>query len=95
VTIDVIDAPDRHRFEAVVDGRVAGVIGYEQPSPNVLTLTHTEVDPDFEGMGVGSELARRTLDQIRERGGQAVVLCPFVKSWLEKHPDYGDLVVSR
>ena len=58
-----------------------------------MIFTHTEVDPKFEGKGVGSALARFALDDVRAAGTRRVLpLCPFIKGWIGKHPDYADLV---
>jgi predicted GNAT family acetyltransferase len=55
-------------------------------------FTHTEVQPEAEGKGVASELIRRALDDVRRRGLSAVPLCPFVRAFIARHPDYQDLV---
>ncbi|WP_166390381.1 GNAT family N-acetyltransferase [Nocardioides ochotonae] len=90
--ITVIRDPDRLRYVAV-DGerRAAGFIDYQESSAMV-ALTHTEVDPAFEGRGVGSALARAALDDIRERGLKARVICPFITGWLRHHSEYRDLL---
>jgi hypothetical protein len=55
-------------------------------------MMHTEVPKQLEGRGVGSQLVRGALDIIRKRGLRVVPRCPFVKSYIERHPDYTDLV---
>ena len=47
---------------------------------------------DYEGQGAGSQLAREALDDVRRRGLGVVALCPFIAGWIERHPDYADLV---
>lgn len=66
-------------------------------SPTTLiTFTHTEIDPAFEGQGLGSKLVRFALDDVREHGDRKVLpLCPFVLGWMAKHPDYQDLHHAR
>ena len=89
--VTVRDNPGESRFEAHVDGRLAGFSAYEL-SDDVITFTHTEVDDAFEGQGVGSVLVRRELDAVRDTGGLRVrPRCPFVRAWIDKHPDYADL----
>jgi uncharacterized protein len=85
---------DRRRFEAST-GRtgVAGFIDYQETS-ELVVLTHTEVDPSFEGRGVGSALARAALDDIRERRLKALVICPFILSWLRRHREYVDVLFN-
>jgi predicted GNAT family acetyltransferase len=93
VSFLVEDNPARRRFEILVDDALAGFTAYE-PRGEVLVLTHTEVDPQFRDMGVGSALVRGTLDQIRERGGRLVPECPFVAAFMDRHPEYADLVAD-
>ncbi|SIM84769.1 GNAT family N-acetyltransferase [Micromonospora cremea] len=88
----VTDAPTRERFEARDEaGVVAGVVTY-QLTGTIIVYTHTEVDPEFEGKGVGSTLARAVMDDARARGRTVVPLCPFLSKWLVKHPEYEDIV---
>ena len=90
--LQVHDAPDAQRYEAVSDGTVAGVAQYQLTS-ELIVFTHTEVDDAFEGQGVGSALVRGALDDVRDRRSLAVLpLCPFVKAWIGRHPEYADLV---
>ncbi len=71
---EVHDEPDRSRFAARVEGRLAGVASYEL-GDGVITFTHTVVGDDFEGQGIGSALARTALDAARERGLPVVPRC--------------------
>ena len=61
----------------------------------MITLVHTDVDPKWEGQGVGSELVRGALDDLRARGLKVRPLCPFVAAFIRRHPEYEDLVSSR
>ncbi|GHJ55357.1 N-acetyltransferase [Nonomuraea sp. TT08I-71] len=90
----VEENPAKHRFEILVDDALAGFTAYV-PRGEVLVFTHTEVDDRFQNMGVGSALIRGTLDQIRERGGRIAVQCPFMRAFIERHPDYADLVIPQ
>ncbi|MCA2214747.1 GNAT family N-acetyltransferase [Jidongwangia harbinensis] len=87
----VQDNPDRNRFELRVDGDVAGFAAYRIRDGRTV-ITHSEVDPAFRGHGLGAELARQTLDQLRERGARVVPSCPFFASYVAAHPEYADLV---
>ncbi|GJF06441.1 hypothetical protein PSD17_53880 [Pseudonocardia sp. D17] len=51
-------------------------------------FTHTEVDDRFGGRGLGGVLARGALDAARARGLRVRPDCPFIRSWIEKHPEY-------
>lgn len=89
--VTVADAPARKRYEAIIDGRLAGFAEYLATGA-LTVLTHTEVDPAYEGRGVGGALARYALDDIRKRQRQVLVVCPFINGWIGKHPDYADLI---
>ncbi|KAA2266978.1 N-acetyltransferase [Solihabitans fulvus] len=89
--VDVRDVPEQNHYEATVDGAHAGLAAYHR-TKRVIVFTHTEVDPAFEGRGVGGALARTALDQARADGLEVLPVCPFFKAWIDKHPDYADLV---
>jgi predicted GNAT family acetyltransferase len=56
-------------------------------------MYHTEVEPEYAGQGLGDELAREALDDVRRRGLILVPLCPFIAAYIRRHPsDYLDLV---
>ena len=92
--ISIRDNPVENRFEAYRGEELAGVSEY-MLAGQMIIFTHTEVDPRFEGQGVGSALARHALDTVRTDGSRQVLpLCPFVKAWISRHPDYHDLVFA-
>lgn len=88
---EVVDRPEQHRFEIVADGQVAGFADYQLRGADIM-FTHTEIDEAYEGKGLGSVLVRHALDAARERELNVLPLCPFVRSWIERHPDYLPLV---
>ena len=92
--IQVVDIPDRRRYEARIGERMLGFVSYDlDPAGDRIVLVHTEVLPDAEGMGVGSRLARGALDDARVRGLKVTVVCPFITAYLRRHPgEYEDLV---
>ncbi|HEU6445444.1 MAG TPA: GNAT family N-acetyltransferase [Gaiellaceae bacterium] len=87
----VRDNPAKRRYEALVDGEVAGCVFYAERD-GALVLLHTEVADEYEGKGVGSRLVAATLDDVRARGLSVVPRCPFAKGYIERHPEYADLV---
>jgi predicted GNAT family acetyltransferase len=90
--VEVVDNPDQHRYEARdADGTVLGFSRYRLTGDTVV-FTHTEVDPATEGQGVGSQLVRGALDDVRRRGLQMVPQCPFVKAYVDRHPQYESLI---
>jgi len=86
----VRDNTERHRFELDADGHVA-FSNYKREG-GLLTILHTEVPTALEGRGVGSALVRGALDIARSQGLKVVTLCPFAKSYVERHSEYADLV---
>ncbi len=90
---DVVDNPDQERYEIRVDGALAGFAVYKR-RPGLIAFIHTEVDPRFEGQGIGGQLARSVLDAARADGEQVLPFCPFIRGWIEQHPAYVDLVPS-
>ncbi|MGC4952891.1 GNAT family N-acetyltransferase [Actinomadura citrea] len=91
MSTEITDNAEQGRYEIRVDGDLAGFAEYER-GEGAVVFTHTEVDSAFEGKGVGSALARGALDDVRAKGRSVVPLCPFIKKWIGKHPDYQDLV---
>jgi uncharacterized protein len=90
--VTVRDNPDEGRFEALDEsGVVAGFAAYRR-SGDRMVFTHTEVDDAFEGRGVGSTLVRGALDAVRGEGRRVEAQCPFVRSYIEGHQEYADLL---
>ncbi|WP_343718260.1 GNAT family N-acetyltransferase [Inquilinus sp.] len=89
---EVTDNPALSRFEMAVDG-VTAFVTYRREG-EVLALIHTEVPQALSGRGVGSALARGTLDLIRAAGIKIRPLCPFIAAFIQRHPDYADLVAA-
>jgi len=87
----VRDDPQNHRYLLEVNGEVVGVTVYHLRG-NRYFFVHTEVDPEHEGEGLGSTLARGALDDVRAMGMKIVPLCPFITSFIERNPEYAELV---
>ncbi|RYF40366.1 MAG: N-acetyltransferase [Comamonadaceae bacterium] len=89
--ITLADNTSAHRFELRLGDAVAAFAEY-QLAPGTLTLTHTEVLPAHEGKGLASKLAKFSLGQVRDRGLKAVPVCSFFAGYIDKHPEYQDLL---
>lgn len=89
----VTDHPEENRYEAHdgPGGDLLGFAAYIHAQGDLIVFSHTEVFPANEGRGVGSALARAALDDVRSRGLKVMPLCPFIKAWMGRHPDYADL----
>lgn len=90
--MDFRDDPTNNRFVAKDGDRIVGEIVYRVIREDRLLLDHTEVDDAYEGQGVGSQLAEYALEDVRSSGRMIVPDCPFVAGYLERHPEYRDVV---
>lgn len=91
--VAVADAPDAQRYEARLDGELAGILEYMVKHGRI-ALVHTEVLPAFEGQGIGAALARFALADARRRELRVIASCPYVRRYLERHPEERDIVVG-
>jgi predicted GNAT family acetyltransferase len=94
MTTEVVDVPDRQRYEIVRDGTLLGHAAYQKTN-ELVVFTHTEVDRSLEGQGVGGRLVRGALDHVRTLDLKVLAVCPFVQAWMARHPDYLDLDYRR
>jgi predicted GNAT family acetyltransferase len=89
---DVSDNTAKSRYELSVDGHIA-FVDYRL-RPDRIVLVHTEVPSELGGRGIGSKLAKGTLDAVRKRGLKADIRCDFLAAYIQKHPEYADLVAK-
>src|SRR5690349_20209393 len=87
----VVDAFERQRYEILLGGEVAGVLHYRRHGGRV-ELLHTEIEQSFSGQGLAGRLAAAALDDARSRATPVTPTCPFVIGYLERHPEYSDLL---
>ncbi len=90
--VQVVHQEQASRFEAEVEGDL-GLLEYRMMGDR-MAITHTEVPKHLEGRGIGGALVRAAMDHARARGMQVAPYCPFARAWLERHPDYDDLVAA-
>lgn len=79
------------RYELELEGAVRGSASYEEDGDRQV-FTHTEIDDSLEGRGLGSLLLRECLEDARRRGKRVVPQCPFVAAYIERHPQWRELV---
>jgi uncharacterized protein len=91
VPFTVTDNPAESRYELRDGDTLVGIAAYRLTGDTVV-FTHTEVADAYEGQGAGSQLAREALDDSRARNRRVVARCPFIAAWIERHPDYADLL---
>ena len=93
-TIRVADNPEKRRYEIFVDDTLAGFATYRTEHDHLVIL-HSEVFPEFEHHGLASRLAGETFEDLRRRGLQAVLQCPYFRKYVREHREYGDLVMHQ
>lgn len=80
------------RFSMLVDGETC-VLEFRR-SGDVVSMNSVRVPDAVGGRGLAGKLTRHALDWARSEGLKVKPICPYVKSWIDRHPDYQDLVVD-
>ncbi len=87
----VTDNPQQSQYEIHVDGDLAGFAQYHRYDDRI-EFTHTVVEDAYEGQGLAGRLASHALDEARRDGLLVVPTCPYVRSYIKRHPEYRELV---
>lgn len=93
MTLETLDDEAAQRYEARDDGDLAGFIDYVVKHDRI-ALIHTEVLASHKGRGVGERLVRFALDDARQRGLRVIVICSYVRAYVERHPEVQDIIVG-
>ena len=94
MALEVVDNPDRSRYELRDDGHLLGFTEYHERG-GVHVFPHTVITERKRGEGRGAKLVQGALDDARRRGWRIVAQCPFVADFVEDHPEYADLVAAE
>ena len=94
MALEVVDNPDRSRYELRDEGHLLGFTEYHERGDGVLVFPHTVITEPKRGAGYGSTLVQGALDAVRARGRTIVAECPFVKRFVEEHHEYEDLLAE-
>jgi predicted GNAT family acetyltransferase len=78
------------RFECRVDGGLA-FAEYHRNGKRI-TFTHTEVPAEASGQGVAAEIVAAALAYAREQELEVVPECAYVRSYLQRHREWDDVV---
>lgn len=89
--VEVEHSPAQERYLAFVSGEPVGYVDY-LAEPERMVLTHTVVHDRYAGRGYAGQLVRYVLDDIRASGKKVVPVCSYVVTYIERHPEYQDLV---
>jgi predicted GNAT family acetyltransferase len=86
---------DQSRYRIRDGADDVGLIDYRLRADGaVLVMTHTEVRPDRQGGGVAGILAKAALDDVRARSLRVDPACPYIATYIRRHPDYADLLAD-
>ncbi|WP_349290519.1 MULTISPECIES: GNAT family N-acetyltransferase [unclassified Brevibacterium] len=89
---------DRERFELFTTDdpeAFVGFLAYQRIGDTTLELQHTIISEDFSRRGFARTLVTHALDEIRANGETIVPLCTYVQDYLQRFPQYADLVADR
>jgi predicted GNAT family acetyltransferase len=92
VSFDLVNDQENGIYTAVADHRDIGGIVYRLAAADRIVLQAASVHTEFRHQGIATELIRRVLDDVRAQGMTTTILCPIVRTFIEKHPEYADLV---
>ena len=92
ITVNQTNDEKRGFFEASIDGNKAGLMTYTWAGDTRFIIDHTEVEPDYNGKGVGKEIVLKAVDFARKNNLKIIPLCPFAKATFDKNPDLGDVL---
>ncbi|MCP9237051.1 GNAT family N-acetyltransferase [Lewinella sp. JB7] len=92
-TETVVHNQEKNRFE-VINGSQVSKLLYQMKGEDQIELVHTEVPEDLAGQGIGSDLVTTALQYARDHKLQAIPSCPFVASYVQRHPEWNDVVVE-
>ena len=90
---EVRDNPEKSRYELMEDGKLVGVADY-RPMGDKLGFPHTEIVPGRRNQGLGHELVKGALDDVRRKGVKVVPYCWFVAEFIQDNPEYADLTTA-
>ncbi len=91
--VEIRANPDRWRFEAYLGDEVVGALRWRHKGQR-LAFISTNVEPAYEGRGIGGQLVKTGLDWARSEGKEVIPVCPFVRAYVERHPDYLDIIAA-
>jgi predicted GNAT family acetyltransferase len=90
-SLEVRNNTEEEQFEVPLNDGDLGVIVYRMHGEDVYVMLHTEVPPAYGGKGIADKLVHDALDMVRAEGKKVIAICPYVKAYIKRHPDYQDL----
>lgn len=86
---------ERRRYEFHLEDGSVAQLDYIIMPDNTITLTHTEVPYEHSNCGIGTQLVRKVLEDIRSHGGRINPQCGFVASYIRRNPEWREIVAIR
>jgi predicted GNAT family acetyltransferase len=90
--VKIKENKEKKRFEVEVENKLA-LIEYIRAEDKIY-LTHTEVPSELEGKGIASSMAKQVLQQIKDEDLKLVPLCPFIASYVKRHPEWKEILAE-
>ena len=90
--LQLVNDSDARRYRLMSDGEEVGYSEYDPIAPASILIKHTEVLPEHEGKGFGSQLVKQMLDDIRTQGKTVIPICPYTLNYIRRHREFLDLV---
>lgn len=87
-----INRETKGEFIATFDGKKAGVMTYSWAGADKIIIDHTEVEPAYNGKGVGKEMVYKAVEFARENNLKIIPLCPFATATFKKNEEIRDVL---
>ena len=94
IDIPLINNIAASRFELHVNGFVV-FIEYTKEAEHLYALNHTEAAPELAGTGAAAALVEKTFSWMEEDQNEILPYCPYLFSFLKKHPESKRIVSER
>lgn len=88
----VVDNTALHRLE-ITDGGHVAFLTYRMRG-DAIEYLHSESPPELQGRGYASAIAKFALDRALASGRKVIPSCPFVSTYIKRHPEYAPVVLK-
>jgi predicted GNAT family acetyltransferase len=89
---EIRDNTSAHRLE-ITDGDAISFLTYRMKG-DAIEYLHSETPAELQGRGYASALAKFGLERDKAAGRKVIPTCPFVKTYIDRHPEYASLVLA-
>lgn len=85
---------DANQFVTIVDGKISRLDYSVSSDGKTLNFYSTFVPPELRGRNLGQEIVKFALDFAKENDCKIIPSCPFVKRFIDNHPEYENIVTK-